>query len=142
MSLLPDPRPVKIATASAAAETFSVIIRLTSLRAEEPPAAIFITLRAITRCASIPSNAPSAAANQKRGICQDRSANCSAPQWWTSIAHRPPATASRWASTQGAKAGSAGGAGISTVTDCVSAAVAGTAEKRPVTMRITPVGFN
>src|SRR4029077_7290001 len=52
MTLRPEPPLVKIATASAPAETFSVIIRLTSRRAEEPPAAIFIALRAITRCAS------------------------------------------------------------------------------------------
>ena len=56
------------------------------------------------------------------------------------VARPPPLVAGR--APQSAKAGSAGGAGISAVTDCVSAAVAGTAEKRPVTMRITPVGFN
>jgi hypothetical protein len=69
MTLRPEPPLVKIATASAPAETFSVTIRLTSLRAEEPPAAIFIALRAITRCASNPSNVPSATANQLPNIC-------------------------------------------------------------------------
>jgi hypothetical protein len=39
-------------------ETFFVTIRLTSLRAKEPPAAIFIARRAITRCASNPSQGP------------------------------------------------------------------------------------
>jgi hypothetical protein len=69
MTLRPVPPLVKIATASAPAETFSVTIRLTSLRAEEPPAAIFIARRAITRCASNPSNVPSATANQMPNIC-------------------------------------------------------------------------
>jgi hypothetical protein len=68
MTLRPEPPLVKIATASAPAETFSATIRLTSLRAEEPPAAIFIALRAITRCASNPSNVPSATANQMPNI--------------------------------------------------------------------------
>ncbi|MFZ1092233.1 MAG: hypothetical protein WAN75_23930, partial [Xanthobacteraceae bacterium] len=68
MTLRPEPPLVKIATASAPAETFSVTIRLTSLRAEEPPAAIFIALRAITRCASNPSNVPSATANHMPNI--------------------------------------------------------------------------
>jgi hypothetical protein len=40
-----DYRFVKIAAASAAAESFSVIIRLTSLRAEEPPAEVIYPRR-------------------------------------------------------------------------------------------------
>jgi hypothetical protein len=63
-----EPPLLKIATASAPAKTFSVTVRLTSLRAEEPPAAIFIALRTITRCASNPSNVPSATANQMPNI--------------------------------------------------------------------------
>jgi hypothetical protein len=39
--------------------------RRTALRAEEPPAAIFIAWRAITRCASNPSNVPSTTANHE-----------------------------------------------------------------------------
>src|ERR1700731_773628 len=83
MTLRPEPPLVKIATASAPAETFSVTIRLTSLRAEEPPAAIFIALRAITRCASNPSNVPSATANQMPNICSRThggSSHLSSPQ--------------------------------------------------------------
>jgi hypothetical protein len=73
MTLRLEPPLVKIAAASAAAETFSLTIRLTSLRAEEPPAAIFIALSAITRCASSPSNVTSAAANQKPNIFSTKS---------------------------------------------------------------------
>jgi hypothetical protein len=59
--------------ASVAAETFSVIIRVTSLGAAVPPAAIFITLRTITRFVSNPSSAPSvAAANQMPNISGSR----------------------------------------------------------------------